>query len=136
MPDAPPIRLLLWQAGTIRCAAPIGALRAVLAAPPVTAIPGVGRAIRGVINVRGEVVTLVDCRALLGEPDAEPGPEVVLVETGGRRIGLAVDAVEDLVLVEEAALVPDAAGRWTAAVEPGPAARVLDLEALIGPLFP
>jgi len=117
MPERPAVRLLVWKAGAIRCAAPLDALREVVPAGGITPIPGAPEQVRGLANIRGRVVTVIDGRALVGAPAAAPPPWLVLVRVGGRTLALGVDEVEDLV------------------VDPTDARR-LDLEGLLAPLFP
>lgn len=132
------LRLLVWRAGAVRCAAPIERLREVLPAVAVTALPGAPPSVRGVANVRGLLVTIVDGRRLLGEPDARPPGATILVDFDGRPVGLAVDEVEDLIEVADAALTPRGAGPamgWEVAFDEGPPVRMLDLDHLLEPLF-
>jgi purine-binding chemotaxis protein CheW len=138
MADTSRVRLLVWRAGSARCAAPIERLREVLLAVPVTALPGAPAAVRGVANVRGTLVTVVDGRRLLGEPADRPPEATVLVRHGPRTVGLAVDDVEDLVEVGDGALAPraqNAGPGWDVQLPEGPPARLLDLDALLDPLF-
>ena len=61
---------------------------------PVTPLPGAPNAVLGVFNLRGNVVPVVDVRALLGSPQAGARAQrIVVTERAGRRAGLAVDAV-------------------------------------------
>ncbi len=55
--------------------------------------------VRGVINLRGEVVSVVDLRVLLGKPPAEitPTSRNVLVYSRGERVGLLTDRVGEVV---------------------------------------
>ncbi len=54
--------------------------------------------IEGVIDLRGEVVPVVDMRKRLGLPATEPGPDtrIVVVGFGEERIGLIVDHVSEV----------------------------------------
>jgi purine-binding chemotaxis protein CheW len=63
--------------------------------PPLTWVPRARPYHLGVISIRGQVVTLVDLRQLLGlPPTAWPKTaRVLLVDHGGEPIGLLVDAV-------------------------------------------
>jgi purine-binding chemotaxis protein CheW len=137
MADVSTLRLLLWQAGAVRCGAPIERLARVLPVQPVTPIPGAPRGVRGLVNVRGELVTVVDCRTLLGEPDVDAAADLVLVRSGARMIGLEVDEVHDIVTVPDSALRPGPSGaEWQVNLGDGSVARLLDLDALLSPLFP
>jgi purine-binding chemotaxis protein CheW len=138
MAESSRLRLLLWRAGATRCAAPIERLREVLPALPLTALPGAPASILGIANVRGTLVTVVDGRRLLGEADHLVPDATVLVDVGGKPIGLAVDTVEDLVEVEDSELVPHGTGPaagWEVRLDDGPPARLLDLDHLLEPLF-
>jgi len=73
---------------------------------PITPVPQAAANVEGVINLRGRVLPVVNMRRCLGTPaqEVEPGREqrIVVVEVGGRRVGLHVDgAVEVLRLVPE-----------------------------------
>jgi purine-binding chemotaxis protein CheW len=138
MAEGSRLRLLLWRAGATRCAAPIERLREVLPALPLTALPGAPASVLGVANVRGTLVTVVDGRRLLGEEGQLVPDATVLVDLGGKLIGLTVDTVEDLVEVDDSELVPHGAGSaagWEVRLEEGPPARLLDLDHLLEPLF-
>ena len=88
-----------------------GSVLEILPAMAATRIPGSPAAVRGLANVRGTLVTLVDAALAIGvvpAPGAGPGT-VVLVAQRARPVGLAVDEVCDLVSVEAAALEDRAA---------------------------
>jgi purine-binding chemotaxis protein CheW len=61
--------------------------------------PGLPSQIRGVLNLRGQAVTIVDLRTLYGlEPFADvTTAKVLVVEQADARYGLLVDGVEDIV---------------------------------------
>jgi len=74
----------------------------------VTAVPQAPDGVRGVINLRGEVVTVVDLRTILGLPACEIGEHThtVVVNSRDEQIGLLVDRIADVVLAR-----PDAVDR-------------------------
>jgi purine-binding chemotaxis protein CheW len=107
------LRLLLFRAGGQVFAVEAGAVREILPSSPPTRIPGAPDAVRGLINVRGLLVTVVDAaRAIAGGaaaevPEAGSGGSIILVERAGvaaRPVGLAVDEVLDLVTVPASSL--------------------------------
>jgi purine-binding chemotaxis protein CheW len=67
----------------------------------VTPVPQAPTHVRGVINLRGEVVTVVDLRKVLnmGQTDINHNSRTVVVNSGNEEIGLLVDRVADVVLV-------------------------------------
>jgi len=100
------LRLLLFRSGGQVFAVDAGAVREVLPAMPSTRIPGAPAAVRGLVNVRGTLVTIVDAAQAIGLASASPGSAglLVLVEHRSRPVGLAVDDVLDLVSVDGAVL--------------------------------
>ena len=78
-----------------------GVVQEILPATPPTRIPGAPAAVRGLVNVRGTLVTVVDAAEAIGLPSglASGSGTVILVERRSRPVGLAVDEVLDLVTV-------------------------------------
>jgi purine-binding chemotaxis protein CheW len=116
-------KLLLFRTGGRVFAVEAGAVREILPATPSTRIPGAPSAVRGLVNVRGTLVTVVDADLAIGvraSPVAGDGQSgggtLVLVEQKSRSIGLIVDDVLDLVTVDDAELT--AGGRFPG-VRPG-----------------
>jgi purine-binding chemotaxis protein CheW len=73
-------------------------------------IPNTPKYIKGVINIRGDVVAIADLRERLGLPKLNYGPTTVVVvlrtTTGGRErvMGVIVDAMSDVTNVPVAAI--------------------------------
>ena len=63
-----------------------------------TSLPHAPRFVRGVINLRGAVLPVVDLAMRLGldESDPEERNVIIVVDVGERVIGLRVDAVSDI----------------------------------------
>jgi purine-binding chemotaxis protein CheW len=111
---------------------------------PTTRLPGAPPFVRGLINMRGTIVTVLDLGARL---DAANGPtrdgSILLVrhgEHGDRLVGLVVEEVADVRVLDIDASDPTAAGappsivKGMAAIENeagGEAVVVLDLPVLI-----
>jgi purine-binding chemotaxis protein CheW len=73
-----------------------------------TALPKAPPYVRGVINLRGVIVPILDLRARFGMGTTQPTPMhvVIIVNTGARTSGLLVDAVSDIISVEPDAIRP------------------------------
>jgi len=99
------LRLLLFRCGGQVLAVDAGDVREILAAGEATRIPGAPRAIRGLVNVRGTLVTVVAMAEAvgLGGVNGSAGT-LVIVERNGRPVALAVEEVLDLVTVTASAL--------------------------------
>lgn len=67
----------------------------------VTPVPNAPRHVRGVINLRGEVATVIDLRTVLGLPEAEETRDTrnLIVHSQGEAIGLWVDKISDILTV-------------------------------------
>ena len=152
MSDAAVVRLLLFRVGSLVCAADVEAVREILPRLETTRIPGAMPFVSGLVNVRGQLVTVVEGWRALGQP--EPGGEGegeggVAGTTGLRQVGparkvvgLTVDEVVDLLTVDAGALE----GRQTlAGVDPTLVRSVgrrgshlfvvLDTDALLAPIL-
>lgn len=73
-----------------------------------TSVPGSGAALLGVVDLRGEVVPLVDLRALVGVPTAalRLDSPLVFAVVSGRLVALLVDEVEDVTAFSAAEIQP------------------------------
>ena len=98
------LRLLLFRCGGQVCAVEAGAVREILAASEPTRIPGSPPAVLGLVNVRGTLVPVVDAAAGIGLGHSPGAGTLVLVDRGGKLVGLAVDEVLDLVTADASAL--------------------------------
>jgi len=87
---------------------PVTQVQEILRVSALTRVPHAPFPVRGVTNLRGYVLPVVDLRLRLGLPAVDPGPQarVMVVQTRGRLIGLLVDAVEQVMLVDRLAVEP------------------------------
>ena len=99
------LRLLLFRCGGQVMAVEAGVVREILAADDPTRIPGAARAVRGLVNLRGTLVPVVDTADAVGLGAGNGSARtLVIVERRSKLIGLAVDEVLDLLTVPAAAL--------------------------------
>ena len=87
--------VLRFDLGELRCAVPLTHVREVQRAVAVTPLPGAPPIIEGVIDVRGEIVPVVDVGTRLGLPPRplRAAQSLVLVWTGERQVAVRVDGV-------------------------------------------
>ncbi len=92
-------------------AANIMAIREIRGWTDTTPLPNVPSYVRGVINLRGMVLPVIDLKARLGlgMTEATVKHVIIVVNSGERTIGLLVDAVSDILTVsrQEIQSVPD-----------------------------
>jgi chemotaxis signal transduction protein len=123
---------------------PAGAVREVLRPPPLTRVPFAPPGVRGVAQVRGTVLAVVDLGTRLGMGAvAPPGRLVVVWGRGREAVGLLVDRVVGMVeerVEGEMETLPDEAEAalppgWLAGVavpRPGRRVALLHLERVLG----
>jgi len=75
---------------------------------PATALPHAPSYVRGVINLRGAVLPIVDLAERLGFPPTETSARqvIIVVQVRGQIIGLLVDAVSDILTQSTANIQP------------------------------
>jgi purine-binding chemotaxis protein CheW len=121
-------QFITFRSGEQEFGADIMAIREIRGWTETTPLPHAPRYVRGVINLRGVVLPVVDLKARLGREatDANPKHVIVVVETENRTIGLLVDAVSDILTVTAADIqaTPDMA--------PGGADGFMDGIAVLG----
>lgn len=67
----------------------------------VTRVPHAPEFMKGVINLRGQLVPIVDLRVRFGMPPSEPtkSTRIVVTEVGRGRVGLVVDGVSEVLKI-------------------------------------
>ena len=71
----------------------------------ITYLPQVPGYVRGVINLRGQIIPMLDIRLRLGKPPKDVFCGIV-VEVDGKLVGILVDMVEKMVDVPLASILP------------------------------
>jgi purine-binding chemotaxis protein CheW len=137
------VRHVIFRVEKERYALPLASVREVLVLPEIVSrVPRAPAAVRGVINLRGRVVTVVELRALLGLPEVGgQSQKVVLLDRGRRDLGLLVTDVDGIEPIEKVSPAP---GQQVAAVRgvarlKGLAVTLLDpegVDAAVAALFP
>jgi chemotaxis signal transduction protein len=122
-PAAEGERSVLFRLGTTRCAVPIDRVFEVADVPRITPVPNLPPWVRGVANLRGEVLAVIDLCAFVGLAPFESGVRGERSERGGRLLvvrgapgplgeiaaSLWVDEVEGMAMVSRRDLAPPGA---------------------------
>ncbi len=97
-------QLLTFALGEESYGLEILSVREIKGLSPVTPIPGAPPHVRGVMNLRGAVIPVVDLRAKLGLAGGayDRFTVIVVVSVGDRTVGLVVDSVSDVLAVAPA----------------------------------
>lgn len=80
----------------------------VLKLTEIAPVPGVPDYILGIINLRGDVVTVIDARRRMGLPEREPddASRIVIIDIDNQNVGILVDAVAEVVHIPPESVDP------------------------------
>jgi purine-binding chemotaxis protein CheW len=93
-------------------------------------VPGAPRQVIGVRNLRGQIVPVVSLARLFGLPE-EKAERIVVAEAGGRRAGLAVEAVLDVDELPDASEPTESHYLAGAALIEGTLVGLLDVDSVL-----
>lgn len=101
-------QFITFRSGDQEFGADIMTIREIRGWTATTPLPHAPDYVRGVINLRGVVLPVVDLKARLGLGLTEANAKhvIMVLETGRRTIGLLVDAVSDILTVTAEAIQP------------------------------
>jgi purine-binding chemotaxis protein CheW len=121
-PTAAVQRLETWVTFVLageRYGLPVATVNEVLRVGTVTRVPHAPRPVRGIVNVRGRIVPVVDLRTRISLPAARvTGKSRILIATARERVvGLLVDEVERVARLDRNTVEPPPEGVMTAQSE-------------------
>jgi len=127
------VRHVVFRVASERYALPLSAVREVVVPhPPFARVPRASEAVRGVMNLRGRVVAVVDLAALVGLPpqplEAAAG-HVLILDQGKRALGFLIGAVLGVETIPPPADAPGGLVRGVAPASGG-AVTLLGADAL------
>jgi purine-binding chemotaxis protein CheW len=101
-------QLITFQIGDQILGVDIMAIREIRAWSPATPLPNVPAHVRGVVNLRGVVLPVLDLSHRLGWGLTSPSARhvIIVVRIGDQLQGLIVDAVNDIVTVPDDGMQP------------------------------
>ena len=101
--EAKPGKYLTFRLGNESYGIPVLKVREIIRLCPITPVANMPKHVKGVINLRGKVIPLVDLRAKFGLPIAEENDrscivvtQIVAPRSGTRLYGVIVDGVEEV----------------------------------------
>ena len=74
----------------------------------ITEVPQVPDYVRGLINLRGHIIPVLDLRMRFGLPVSDPTEEtrIIVIEVGNRTVGVVVDAVNEVLRISRDQVEP------------------------------
>ena len=96
--------------GTMKYAVELPRIREILTYPElITVLPGTSQWVKGLINLRGEVVPILDIRVKFGTGEViydENTAVIAVITDDDRMVGLVVDKVDDVQKLDNSSLYP------------------------------
>jgi purine-binding chemotaxis protein CheW len=122
-----PCKYIAFDIGEQRFCVDIMMVREIRGWTPATPLPHAPHYVRGVINLRGAVLPVVDLANRLGFPSSEPSVRhvVIVSELPGQVVGFLVDAVSDIIEIsnDDVQPTPDIASSMAKDIMRGVVAR-------------
>lgn len=89
----------------------INVVREIIRMQDITSVPKTLEFVKGVINLRGRVIPVVDLRKRFALPEAEHTKDsrIVVVDISGQDIGMVVDAVTEVMRIPNSSVAPPSA---------------------------
>ncbi len=99
-PKESEVELVVFRVGDVPCALRIDEVLEIKRIERITPVHRAPEYIRGVVNLRGRIVSVIDLRIKLNYRSGEvlPQSRLVVVRRGSEQIGLLVDSIEDAVV--------------------------------------
>jgi purine-binding chemotaxis protein CheW len=106
--DGTALQLISFAIGKDQYGVDIMAVREIKGWTDITPLPGQAEYVRGVLNLRGAIVPIVDLRCRFGQglTQATPLHIVIIVQIAEKPMGLLADRVLDIVSLEESEIKP------------------------------
>ena len=71
-----------------------------------TYLPMMPDYIRGIFNMRGQIIPIMDIRLRLGKPSSDSGSLLVVLNYNGTQLGILVDSVEAMLDIPNDSILP------------------------------
>ena len=96
------IQWVTYHLGDEHYAIAVMQVQEVLRVSEITPVPGAPEYVLGIINLRGNVVTVLDTRKRFGMPpkEVDDTSRIIIIEAGEQVVGLLVDSVAEVVYLK------------------------------------
>jgi len=97
---------LVFGLGDTDYAVEVGRVREIIGLLPITRVPRLPDSVRGVINLRGKVIPVIDLRVRFGLEAVDHGRRtcIIVLQAGGGEFGVVVDRVIEVAHIEAAGI--------------------------------
>lgn len=106
--QSPILQWVTFKLGDETYAINVMQVQEVLRVSDIAPVPGAPEFVLGIINLRGNVVTVMDARRRINLPPREPDDDsrIVIIEAGNQVVGMLVDNVAEVVELRDAEIEP------------------------------
>ncbi|RII26576.1 MAG: chemotaxis protein CheW [Geobacter sp.] len=98
--------LVTFSLGREEYGVDIASVQEIIRATDITPVPGAPVHVRGVINLRGKIIPVVDLRSRFRLPavQATDAQRIIVIELKGKRLGMLVDGVSQVIKLSSATI--------------------------------
>jgi purine-binding chemotaxis protein CheW len=109
--DLAEYQLVVFDVGNESFGVDIDSVQEIIRMQSITEVPGSSVFVRGIINLRGRIIPVLDLRERFGltQAAASNSQRIVVVEVGGPVIGMVVDAVSEVLRIQSDCIEPPSA---------------------------
>lgn len=102
-----PSPYVVFSIDAARYALPLANVQRIVRMVSIVSVPDVAPFVRGVVNVQGQIVPVLDARKCfhLKERDAAPTDQLIIVQAAGRTMALVADSVSGVIERDAAEIV-------------------------------
>jgi len=102
------LHIVGFRVGKETFGVPISTVHEIVRVPVITAVPESPDCVEGVINLRGQIIPVVDLRKRFGEKIVTSGKKnrILVAEVDGKMIGLIVDSASEVLKIPPADVEP------------------------------
>jgi purine-binding chemotaxis protein CheW len=97
---------LCFQLGAETYAQQVRQVREILDYTSPVPVPGAESYVEGVLNIRGEIVTIVSGHQMLGQQESQASVHIIVLETGNGLIGMSVGEVNTIAQLKPEQIMP------------------------------
>ncbi len=93
LPEEEEVQICLFNIGEDTYAIPVEVLMEIIVSPKIFPVPTTPSHVLGVINLRGNIVPIVDIRPVLALPQSSIPGQIAVIKQGSMMLGIIVDKV-------------------------------------------
>lgn len=101
-------KMIVFQLEDEEYAVPVNQIGSIEKSLPITRVPRTAPYVKGVINLRGVVIPIIDLRLRFSmkETDLKESTRIIIAQVEDKEVGLVVDAANDVIDIPEIEIEP------------------------------